>query len=92
MTDIEIKRKEIRKACIAARNALTAEERTEKSVAIAEKLVRTPEYQRAKTVMIYKAVKGEVRLEALEKYNEERVGLERPPFSPRTICCQMKPA
>ena len=72
MTDIEIKRKEIRKACIAARNALTAEERTEKSVDIAEKLVRTPEYQRAKTVMIYKAVKGEVRLEALEKYNEER--------------------
>lgn len=70
MTD----RNEIRKACIARRNALSAEERAEKSVALVAKLVETPEYRNAKTIMIYKATRGEVRLETLEEYNKSKHG------------------
>ena len=72
MTEIETRRKEVRKAGIAARNSLTPEERIERSAAIVAELVQTPEYRNAETVLIYRAVKGEVRLEELEKYNIEK--------------------
>ena len=74
MTELQNKRSEIRKAAIRERNSLTPEERAEKSAEIADRLVSLPEYRSAGTVMIYRAVKGEVRLEELEKYNMERGG------------------
>ena len=63
-------RKALRKEKIKAREALTPQERAEKSRSICANILQTPEYKRAKTVMIYKFVKGEVQLKALEEANE----------------------
>ncbi len=63
-------RKEVRKSKIAARNALTPEERYEYSRALVLNLIETEEYKSAKTVMIYKYIKGEVQLDYLEELNQ----------------------
>ena len=65
-------RKALRKTKVRARNALTPEERLEKSEAICARLAASKEYKNAKNVMIYKATKGEVRLEPLEKLSKEQ--------------------
>ena len=62
-------RKALRKEKIAAREALSPEERAEKSRAICANILQTPEYAKAKTVFIYKFVKGEVQLKVLEEAN-----------------------
>ena len=72
-------RKALRKEKIAAREALSPEERAEKSRAICANILQTPEYAKAKTVFIYKFVKGEVQLKALE---EPRALLENKPAVP----------
>ncbi|MBQ2218905.1 MAG: 5-formyltetrahydrofolate cyclo-ligase [Firmicutes bacterium] len=73
-------RKALRKEKIAAREALSPEERAEKSRAICANILRTPEYAKAKTVFIYKFVKGEVQLKALEEANEALPAAERKTF------------
>jgi len=65
-------RKWLRKTKILARDSLSPEERTERSERIAQRILRSEAFQRAKTVMIYKATRGEVRLEALENTPEAR--------------------
>ena len=70
-------RKALRKEKIKAREALTPQERAEKSRSICANILRTPEWKRAKTVMIYKFVKGEVQLKALEEANEALPEAER---------------
>lgn len=70
-TDIIHARAQLRTEKIAARNALSVEERTEKSEQIVKRIISTPEFQRAKKILIYKGYKGEVRLDALEKYVRE---------------------
>lgn len=66
----EDKIKELRKAGKAARKALAPEERKEKSEAIAERLLASEEFKKAEYIMIYKALGGEVSLEALENSAE----------------------
>ena len=56
----------MRKLKIAARDTLTPEERREKSEAICQRIRTSQEYQSAKTVMLYKAVRGEVSPATLE--------------------------
>lgn len=73
-------RKALRKEKIAAREALSPEERAEKSRAICTNILQTPEYAKAKTVFIYKFVKGEVQLTALEEANEALPAAERKTF------------
>ena len=73
-------RKALRKEKIAAREALSPEERAEKSRAICANILQTPEYAKAKTVFIYKFVKGEVQLKALEEANEALPAAERKTF------------
>ena len=73
-------RKALRKEKIAAREALSPEERAEKSRAICTNILQTPEYAKAKTVFIYKFVKGEVQLKALEEENEALPAAERKTF------------
>ena len=73
-------RKALRKEKIAAREALSPEERAEKSRAICANILQTPEYAKAKTVFIYKFVKGEVQLTALEEANEALPAAERKTF------------
>ena len=70
-------RKALRKEKIKARETLTPQERAEKSRSICANILRTPEWKRAKTVMIYKFVKGEVQLKALEEANETLPKAER---------------
>ena len=78
--DKQTLRKALRKEKIKAREALTPEERAEKSRAICANILQTPEYAKAKTVMIYKFVKGEVQLKALEEANEALPEAERKTF------------
>ena len=73
-------RKALRKEKIAAREALSPEERAEKSRAICANILQMPEYAKAKTVFIYKFVKGEVQLKALEEANEALPEEERKTF------------
>ena len=58
-------RKWLRKEKIRAREALNYELREEKSRQISANLLASPEFRRAKTIMVYRGVKGEVRLDAL---------------------------
>ena len=53
----------LRKEKIRARDSLDAEKRDAFSRLIVRRLAATPEFQAAKTVLIYKATRGEVRLE-----------------------------
>lgn len=63
-------RKELRKSKIQARNSLSPEERERLSAIISERIATSEVFQNAKTVLIYRATKGEVRLDALEKADE----------------------
>lgn len=65
-----IHRKCLRKMKIKARDSLGAEKREELSRELVSRLVATPEFRAAKTVLIYRATRGEVRLEALEQAPE----------------------
>ena len=58
-------RRRLRKERIAAREALSPEQRQAASRAIAAHLRELPAYQEAKTVLLYQAVRGEVSLDAL---------------------------
>ena len=57
----------MRKAGIAARDALSPEERVHFSKSIVRRILESEEFQSAETILIYRAVRGEVRLEALEE-------------------------
>lgn len=59
-------RTRLRKSKIKARDALTPEERERLSRLISERVAASEVFRRAKTVLLYRAVRGEVRLEALE--------------------------
>ena len=63
-------KKELRQSKIRARNSLSEEERQRKSASISEKIASSEVYKKAKTVLIYRAVKGEAQLEALETMPE----------------------
>ena len=57
----------LRKKGIAGRDSLERESRLEKSRRIVHKIILSEEYKNANTIMIYKAIRGEVRLELLEE-------------------------
>jgi 5-formyltetrahydrofolate cyclo-ligase len=59
-------RKQLRREKIRARDALTPEKREALSRLLVANLIAVPEFQAAKTVLIYRAARGEVRLDALE--------------------------
>ena len=63
----------MRKAGIAARDALSPEERVHFSKSIVRRILESEEFQSAETILIYRAVRGEVRLEALEEAAEKRL-------------------
>lgn len=62
---IEMKNK-LRKEKIQARQALTIEERTLLSEKITKRILESNEYKNACAIMLYKGIRGEVRLDALE--------------------------
>ncbi len=76
-------RQNLRKSRIAARDALSAEERDRLSKSIVSCILASPVFRQAKTILIYKGIRGEVRLEALEEAvgigaagsSEEAVGI-----------------
>ena len=57
----------IRERCIAARDRLSMERRQAFSEKISERIADSEVFAAAKTIMLYKGVRGEVRLHALEK-------------------------
>lgn len=59
-------RTQIRKSKIAARDALSKEERLSLSERIAKRVIESEEFTQAKKILIYKGIRGEVRLEPLE--------------------------
>lgn len=63
---IEDKKAKLRRAGIIARESLSQEERRMGSIRIVEQILKSPEYKNAEIVMLYKAVRGEVSLDALE--------------------------
>jgi len=58
-------RKWLRRKKIQARDALLVEERAKKSEAIIEQILELEEFRKARTVMIYSSVRGEVQLERI---------------------------
>ena len=58
---------ELRSVKIQARETLTAAERTEKSRIICQKIRDTAEYQNASIIMLYRSIRSEVQLTALEE-------------------------
>lgn len=63
-------RKLLRKLKIKERESLSISERTALSKKIAERILASPEFQNAKTIMLYRGIRGEVRLEDLESAPE----------------------
>ena len=61
----QAQRKALRRRMIQARNALTPEERAERSARAVARLVESPLFQAARTVMIYDHVAGELSLDSL---------------------------
>lgn len=59
-------RNKLRKTKIQSRNNLTPEERNKFSQQIVEQILVSDAYQKAQNIMIYRAVRGEVDLSALE--------------------------
>lgn len=57
----------VRKNGIACRDDIPAEKRLELSKRIAQRIIEDEEFTQAKTILIYRAVRGEVRLEPLEE-------------------------
>ena len=57
---------------IQARDRLPAGVRAEKTERIVQRILQSQEFQDAKTVMLYRAVRGEVRLDGLEASPEAR--------------------
>ena len=64
--DLKDLKKELRKNKIHAREALSEAERIAKSYDICKNIANSPEFAAAKTVFVYKWVRGEVRLDGLE--------------------------
>ena len=68
----EQERQALRKEKIKARDGLRAEERNRLSQNIAERILKSEEFQRANTVMIYRGIRGEVRLNFIETAEESK--------------------
>ena len=71
MTHQEL-RKAIRKDKIKARDSYTVEERMALSESICKNILSSEEYKKAKTIMIYKAVRGEANLSYLESMASDK--------------------
>ncbi len=66
----EQERQALRKAKIQARESLHTNERNMQSQQITERILTSKVFQEAETIMIYRGIRGEVRLEALEQAKE----------------------
>lgn len=74
-------RRWLRAQKIRARDALSESERREKSEGICRNILASEAYRRAETVMLYRHIRGEVRLDALEEANARLPEPERKRFA-----------
>ena len=65
-----MERNALRKAKIQARESLDITERNALSQQIATRIIASKEFQEAENIMIYRGIRGEVRLDWLEKAKE----------------------
>lgn len=70
--DTQYLKRKLRRKKVAAREALTPEERREKSASIIEHVRTNASFRKAKTVMIYRSVRGEVQLDTLPEAAPEK--------------------
>lgn len=63
---MSLDRKHLRQEKIQARDQLDPEARERLSLQVVQRILASVEFQQAKTVLIYRAIRGEVRLYALE--------------------------
>lgn len=68
----EERRRNLRKEKIAAREGLSTEERDVRSAAIVERILASKEFQYAERILIYRGIRGEVRLNLLESAEEAK--------------------
>lgn len=57
----------LRKAKIKSRDAYSVEERQLRSQQISEQILASPEFRQARTILLYKGIRGEVRLDQIEQ-------------------------
>ena len=77
---VEEEKKRLRREYSALRRALSPEERASRSAAVCERFLSLPEYERAKTVLLYAPVRGEVDVWPIfdrARKDGKRVGLPR---------------
>ncbi len=65
LSSILSEKKRARELYVRARNQLSPAERAEKSRLAAERIVSLPEFRAARTVMLYRCVRGELSLESI---------------------------
>ena len=63
--DFDYMKRKLRRKKVSARDSLTREERREKSSMIMQHILDSDFFKKAETVMLYRAVRGEVRLDTL---------------------------
>ncbi len=68
----EVCRRQIRRRGVEAREALAEEERREKSRRIVSRILETEAFRAARTVMLYRAVRGEADLDAIPEAAPEK--------------------
>ncbi len=72
MIDIVNNKRELRTEKIRARNSLSKQQRDAFSDSIAQRIISCEAFQKAQTLMLYRAAKGEVSLEGVETYAQKQ--------------------
>lgn len=80
-------KKDLRKTVLKLRDALSVNERKEKSFRIAGKVIGMPEFQRSNVVLLYDAIRSEVDTTAIL---QEAKSLKKRIYYPRVIGDKMK--
>lgn len=82
-----VDKKELRKEVLACRNALTEQERKEKSAEIVRKVIQLKEFKKSKTILLYEAFRNEVETDDI--YRDAR-RLRKRVFYPRVNGTEME--
>ena len=80
-------KKELRKEILARRNALSLQERAEKSTQIANKVIALAEFQKSNKILLYAPIRSEVETDAIDL---EARRLSKEVYYPRVLGSEME--
>lgn len=80
-------KKELRKEILARRNALSPEERQEKSAQIASKVIALEEFRKSNKILLYAPIRSEVETEEIYK---EAQRLSKDVYYPKVLGAEME--